>query len=128
MFNYSSQDRDSKHWWVTDIIYKKEDINIGYWPKELFDIMDNGVNVVGVGGAVVSSLSGISPPMGKGHLPTKNDMEAARVKDILFRGIGEFKEVKKSKLETILDSNKCYGVRWGKDNLFTFGGPGGNSC
>ncbi|VVB12963.1 unnamed protein product [Arabis nemorensis] len=68
--------------------------------------MGNGVNIAGVGGAVVSSPSGISPPM----------------------GTEKFKRVTKSMLETILDSDKCYGVKWGKQYLFTFGGPGGDSC
>ncbi|KAG2274120.1 hypothetical protein Bca52824_056675 [Brassica carinata] len=39
--------------------------------------------MVGVTGVVQASPSGISPPMGNGHLPTKNEDESARVKHLL---------------------------------------------
>ncbi|EOA22852.1 hypothetical protein CARUB_v10003582mg [Capsella rubella] len=131
----SSIQKDKIHgnWWITDIRYKKDDEPVGYWPKELFDLIPNGVNMVGVGGAVESSpSSGISPPMGNGHLPAKDDkddMVSARVQDILVLDSSKkFRGIDYSKLEIMLDSEKCYGLRRGKKHLFTFGGPGGNSC
>ncbi|XP_024012595.1 uncharacterized protein LOC18018077 [Eutrema salsugineum] len=124
--------KKSKNWWVLDVNYKKPDILLGYWPGELFDLIDNGVDIMGVGGAVESSPSGRSPPMGNGHLPTQDDMESARVYTILYLDQPTAKTMKivdKSyKLEKLLDSEKCYGLNRGKKMLFTFGGPGGNSC
>ncbi|KAG2274117.1 hypothetical protein Bca52824_056672 [Brassica carinata] len=103
-----------------------QDIKIGYWPKELFDIIGRSVDMVGVTGVVQASPSGISPPMGNGHLPTQKEDESARVKTSSFRNY---------KLEKLLDNNKCYGLKDGKKpifakeyNLFTYGGPGGDSC
>ncbi|CAL9228890.1 unnamed protein product [Arabidopsis halleri] len=126
------QDKKSGNWWVTDIRYKEDDIPIGYWPKELFDVIGNGVNTLGVGGVVKTSPSGNSPPMGKGHRPTeedKDDMVSARVLDILVMDSSlKFKLVDRSKLENLLDSDKCYGLIKGNKNLFTFGGEGGDSC
>ncbi|CAF1921087.1 unnamed protein product [Brassica oleracea] len=45
------------------------ELDVGYWPKELFDILDSGANMVGVGGVVHSSPSGASPTMGNGKFP-----------------------------------------------------------
>uniref|UniRef100_A0A0D3EG50 Neprosin PEP catalytic domain-containing protein n=1 Tax=Brassica oleracea var. oleracea TaxID=109376 RepID=A0A0D3EG50_BRAOL len=136
MFYYLIKDEVSGHWWTAHVRNFKKDIAIGYWPKELFDIIGHSVNMVGVTGAVQASPSGISPPMGNGHLPTKNEDESARVRHLVivnskFKG----KELDISNLDKLLDSNKCYGLRDGKkrfflveSNLFTYGGPGGKSC
>ncbi|ESQ41127.1 hypothetical protein EUTSA_v10015562mg [Eutrema salsugineum] len=130
------QDKETGNWWTTDVRYFKKDVGIGYWPKELFDLIDKSVDMVGVTGAVQSSPFGISPPMGNGHLPTKNEDESARVKSVkIIDSNFKIKGSDKYKLEKILDNDKCYGLRDGKtkyffkvSNLFTYGGPGGNSC
>lgn len=41
-------------------------VDIGYWLKELFNFMDNGGNIVGVGGVVYVFLFGLSFVMGYG--------------------------------------------------------------
>ncbi|EOA23041.1 hypothetical protein CARUB_v10003809mg, partial [Capsella rubella] len=112
------------------------DIHIGYWPRELFDLIDVHVDMVGVGGVVQASPSGKSPPMGNGHLPSGDENESARVK--LLEIVDSKFKVKgsdKYKLEKLLDNNKCYGLKdgkkrgWFKDPiLFTYRGPGGDSC
>ncbi|CAL9228891.1 unnamed protein product [Arabidopsis halleri] len=126
------QDKKSGNWWVSDIKNVGKDIHIGYWPKELFDVISDGVNIVGVGGVVKTSPSGNSPPMGNGHRPTeedKDDMASARVRDLLVIDSSyKFKRSKRSKLEYLLDNDKCYGLRKGKEHLFLFGGEGGDSC
>ncbi|KAF3546510.1 hypothetical protein DY000_02000209 [Brassica cretica] len=111
------QDTDTGHWWVTDIEEgDKPDIHIGYWPKELFDLMGDGGNILGIGGAVQSSSSGVSPPMGNGHLPTKKDMDSARVSEFLYRyENSDFKNYYQySKLDKLLDTEKCYGLKGGR--------------
>lgn len=92
--------------------------------------MSNSADLVGVGGAVQASPSGISPPMGNGHLPTVEDIGSARVEDVKIIDANDMvKGSNKYKLEKLLDSNKCYGLMDGKKSiLFKFGGPGGNSC
>lgn len=86
--------------------------------------------MVGVTGAVQASPSGISPPMGNGHLPTKNAMDSARVPDMLIMDSSrKFKEYYKFKWDKLLANDKCYGFR--KDYwiyMFTYGGPGGDYC
>ena len=135
--NYLSKDEETGNWWAADVKYNGHGMNIGYWPKELFDLISTNAGMVGVTGAVQASPSGKSPPMGNGYLPTKSEMGSARVRDANiidsnFKVIGS----KKYKLEKILDSDKCYGLRDGRKKsfdegtyvLFTYGGPGGDSC
>ncbi|XP_033138383.1 uncharacterized protein LOC103846698 isoform X3 [Brassica rapa] len=131
-----SQDYATGHWWTILVRATKKDIKIGYWPKELFDIIGRSVDMVGVTGVVQASPSGISPPMGNGHLPTQKEDESARVKNLLIVDTKyNFMPSRNYKLEKLLDNNKCYGLKDGKKpifakeyNLFTYGGPGGDSC
>ncbi|CAH2060488.1 unnamed protein product [Thlaspi arvense] len=124
------QDKQTGHWWTTDIIRDGPDVHIGYWPKELFDVIGNSASIVGVTGAVQTSPSGKNPPMGNGHLPTEDDTVSAHVEyleiiDSNYRVQGS----NKYKLEKLLDNNKCYGLKDGKKTiLFKFGGSGGDSC
>lgn len=93
------------------------------------------MDIIGVTGAVRASSSGISPPMGNGLLPTEDETASAHVKNLEILD-SEFKvqESNKYKLENVLDNNKCYGLKDGKKRiffkeiLFTYGGPGGDSC
>ncbi|WZZ22594.1 hypothetical protein YC2023_123981 [Brassica napus] len=78
------QEEVSGHWWTAHVRNFKKDIAIGYWPKELFDVIGHSVNMVGVTGAVQASPSGISPPMGNGHLPSKNEDASARVRHLVI--------------------------------------------
>ncbi|XP_010491014.1 PREDICTED: uncharacterized protein LOC104768681 [Camelina sativa] len=121
-----AQDKESGNWWITEA-----DERIGYWPKELFDLISNSVDMIGVGGIVQASPSGVSPPMGNGHLPTEDDNASARVRKLeILDSNFEIQESGKYKLEKLLDNDKCYGLKGGrkKPMLFTYGGPGGASC
>ncbi|AED90820.1 unnamed protein product [Arabidopsis thaliana] len=125
------QDKETGNWWTTDIRGNESEEYIGYWPKELFDLISKSANIVGVTGTVQASPSGQSPPMGNGHLPTDDEAGSARVGEVKF--IDNDFVVKGSdqyKLEKLIDdSNKCYGLKDGKKLiLFKYGGPGGNSC
>ena len=130
------KDKITGNWWTTDVKYSGPDTHIGYWPKELFDLIANSVDMVGVTGAVRASSSGISPPMGNGLLPTEDEKASAHVKNLEILD-SEFivQESNKYNLEKVLDNNKCYGLKDGKKGisfkesiLFTYGGPGGDSC
>ncbi|XP_010423529.1 PREDICTED: uncharacterized protein LOC104708635 [Camelina sativa] len=124
------QDKESGNWWIADVNYTEADKQIGYWPKELFDLISNSVDMIGVGGIVQASPSGVSPPMGNGHLPTEDDNASARVRKLeILDSNFEIQESGKYKLEKLLDNDKCYGLKGGKKPiLFTYGGPGGASC
>ncbi|CAL9229182.1 unnamed protein product, partial [Arabidopsis halleri] len=123
------QDKNSGNWWLSDVKFNAKDEQIGYWPKELFDLIRNSVDMIGVGGIVQASPSGVSPPMGNGHNPTKDNNAARVMKLEIVDSNFKIQESDKYKLEKLLDNDKCYGLKDGKKDIsFTYGGPGGKSC
>ncbi|KAF8093697.1 hypothetical protein N665_0380s0017 [Sinapis alba] len=129
------QDKHTGNWWITELIKGKPNVDIGYWPKELFDLLSDGAKMVGVGGTVQASPSGSSPPMGNGQLPSKNPKSSAIFTNVGFLNSHYVQSrFDSAPTDKILDSGKCYGLRYG-DYMYTdlqfnfnYGGPGGNSC
>ncbi|CAN7004268.1 unnamed protein product [Brassica oleracea var. botrytis] len=132
------QDKNTGNWWLTYLGPDKPNGDLGYWPKELFNLFDNGANMVGVGGVVKASPSGSSPPMGNGKFP-----DGGRRTSAIFANIdvlnSNYKQSKISSfpIEILVDSPQCYGLRVGTVKwyrrtrlgyFFNYGGPGGNSC
>uniref|UniRef100_M4DCY5 Neprosin PEP catalytic domain-containing protein n=1 Tax=Brassica campestris TaxID=3711 RepID=M4DCY5_BRACM len=130
----------SGNWWLSTLGYNSFKVDIGYWPKELFNLMDNGGNIVGAGGVVHASPFGTSPAMGHGQFPKQ---------PVPLDGSPTFSDVKvmNSKyeshrmdyfpIEKLLDSPQCYGIEIGINEpphhdhrgfFFDVGGPGGNTC
>ncbi|XP_010556034.1 PREDICTED: uncharacterized protein LOC104825408, partial [Tarenaya hassleriana] len=66
------QDHATGNWWITQIL-KDSKSDIGYWPKELFDVLGGGATSVGFSGVVRAPPNGPSPPMGNGNLPKDKD-------------------------------------------------------
>ncbi|XP_010495497.1 PREDICTED: uncharacterized protein LOC104772599 [Camelina sativa] len=133
------QDKATGNWWLTQLIKNASSVDIGYWPKELFDILNSGANTVGVGGIVRASHSGSSPPMGNGNFP----VGGGRTDSALFTNIEALdsnynsRKMNSFPMEILVDSPKCYGIRIGRVKpfhrtrlgfFFNYGGPGGNSC
>ncbi|AED97317.1 unnamed protein product [Arabidopsis thaliana] len=129
------QDEQTRNWWI---IQMSPYTYIGYWPKELFYLMDNGATMVGVGGVVQASPSGLSPPMGNGKFPAKGPLRSAMFSnvDVLYSKYEKGK-INAFPIVELLDSSRCYGLRIGKrvrfwtsplGYFFNYGGPGGISC
>ncbi|CAN8277262.1 unnamed protein product [Cochlearia groenlandica] len=127
------QDKERGNWWLTHLDVHRADV--GYWPKELFNLLDEGGNIVSAGGVVQASHSGSSPPMGNGKFPNG----ARKDSSTIFTNLGvlddKYLEQKLDSypIETVVDSTKCYGLLVGKvkENsgfYFKYGGPGGHSC
>ncbi|KAL0685061.1 hypothetical protein Bca4012_051909 [Brassica carinata] len=133
------QDKQTGNWWLSTLGYNLFKVDIGYWPKELFNLMDNGGNIVGAGGVVHASPFGSSPAMGHGQFPKQ---------PVPSDGSPTFSDVKvmNSKyeshrmdyfpIEKLLDSPQCYGIEIGINEpphhdhrgfFFDVGGPGGNT-
>ncbi|WZZ86900.1 hypothetical protein YC2023_115479 [Brassica napus] len=132
------QDINTGNWWITQLMQKSPDVDIGYWPKELFNLLENGANMVGVGGVVQASRSGSSPPMGNGNFPNGGRLDSGLFSNIdVLNSNYEQRKINSFPVENLLDSEKCYGLRIGtvkpfhRNHLgffFNYGGPGGNSC
>ncbi|KAG2301326.1 hypothetical protein Bca52824_029977 [Brassica carinata] len=131
------QDKNTGNWWLTEL--GNPNVDIGYWPKELFNLLDNGANMVGAGGVVRASRSGSSPEMGNGQFPNINHPRDSAIFtniEVLDSNYVQYK-MNYFPTEVVLDSPKCYELIIGKEftfqrNLlgfyFNYGGPGGNSC
>ncbi|VYS67898.1 unnamed protein product [Arabidopsis thaliana] len=132
------QDKGTGNWWLTQILQNAPNEDIGYWPKELFNLINNGATTVGVGGAVQASGSGSSPPMGNGNFPVGGRADSAIFTNIeVLDSNYNQRKMNSFPTEIMVDSPKCYGLRIGKVKLFhrtrlgfffNYGGPGGNSC
>ncbi|VVB10270.1 unnamed protein product [Arabis nemorensis] len=134
------QDKNTGNWWITQLIpnapYK---VDIGYWPKELFNLLNNGSNMAGVGGVVQASRSNSSPQMGNGKYPDKRYKNTA-----IFANIEVLDSNYKQRRwdyfpwEELLDCSKFYRISYGYEAYlyehtqfgfyFNYGGPGGNTC
>lgn len=109
---------------------------MGYWPKELFNVLGDGAEFVGYGGIITSDPRGPSPPMGNGRLPDKNDhfwstsLDHLSIIDSNYTTIG-FNNVM---VVPLVNSNKCYDIHYVgyvDDNVGTvmsYGSPGGYKC
>ncbi|KAF2572285.1 hypothetical protein F2Q70_00001888 [Brassica cretica] len=71
------QDKNTGNWWITRFLKGAPSVDISYWPKELFNLLENGANMAGVGGVVQASRSGSSPPMGNGNFPNGGHLDSA---------------------------------------------------
>ncbi|KAF8093696.1 hypothetical protein N665_0380s0016 [Sinapis alba] len=132
------QDKNTGNWWITQFLQHAPSVDIGYWPKELFNLLDNGANMAGVGGVVQASRSGSSPPMGNGNFPNGDRHKSAIFTNIeVLNSNYEQHNMNSFPIDYLVDSEKCYGLRVGKGGVFykyplgfffNYGGPGGNSC
>ncbi|KAG7610365.1 Neprosin [Arabidopsis suecica] len=134
LLHYSiHQDKQTGNWWITKLIPNAPNIDVGYWPKELFNLIGNGANMVGVGGAVQASHQGPSPPMGNGKFPIGDPKESAMFTNIeVLNSNYEKRRIDSFPMEKLLDSPKCYGINTDKIKLlgfaFNYGGAGGDFC
>ncbi|KAG2302394.1 hypothetical protein Bca52824_031045 [Brassica carinata] len=132
------KDKNTGNWWITRLMKDEPNEDIGYWPKELFNLLDNGANMTGVGGVVQASRSGSGPPMGNGNFPNGNHEDSATFTNIkVLNSNYEQSQMNSFPIDKLVDSDKCYGLKIGSllpfyrlrfGFFFNYGGPGGNSC
>lgn len=127
---YIPQERSSgKWWWIIN-----GNIVIGYWPKELFNHLGTSASVVRYGGTSKDSGEGVSPPMGTGSLPGRHKVGYfAKIKivgpDHALTDID--RTVMGKNVDTV---TSCYDLNYPGNKgiilmqVFSYGGPGGQSC
>ncbi|XP_010493800.1 PREDICTED: uncharacterized protein LOC104771021 [Camelina sativa] len=131
------EDKVTGNWWLTQLIKNAPSVDIGYWPKELFNILNKSANIVGVGGIVRASQNS-SPPMGNGNFPVGTRKNSAMFTNIeVLDSNYSSHKMDHFPTEIIVDSPQCYNIRIGKVQpfhrtrlgfFFNYGGPGGHSC
>lgn len=124
-----SQDFETNNWWVQ----YGEEINIGYWPAELFRVLTTTASVAEWGGEVYSTKVGETPhtstQMGNGEFPDWVDQNCGSFKRIRILDnslVLKFPEF----INTYTDEFRCYDVYYVSDYIedpeFFYGGPGKN--
>ncbi|XP_019431013.1 PREDICTED: uncharacterized protein LOC109338273 [Lupinus angustifolius] len=120
-----SQDPNSKNWWLI-----VNDIQVGYYPAELFSNMIIA-DKVGWGGKVSGIMKGLSPPMGSGYFPDGDLTHACFIRQISYNVNGSIQEPNQDLLDISVDNPNCYNLTYlgfldnDNRNTFQFGGPGG---
>ncbi|KAL4362764.1 hypothetical protein GQ457_04G037020 [Hibiscus cannabinus] len=122
------QDKVTGNWWLVagvDLI-----LPLGYWPKELFDYLSLGADVVKHGGSTITYLEGLDrPPMGSGRYP--DDWKVPGFTWIQYvNNSYQLVQAERGEMTAILDS-VCYDLQQyttagavPKENI-RYGGPGG---
>ncbi|OVA01249.1 protein of unknown function DUF239 [Macleaya cordata] len=120
-------DREKKQWWL---VYQGN-INVGYWPNELFPLFTAGAEYIYWGGHVKAGGDGISPQMGSGHLPDGYYDHACYFAEMQYKTeSGELLNPQEKKMDGNQQCEKFYGLKYygfqkDKGHSFLFGGPGG---
>ena len=119
------QNKDDGDWWL-HFGHDNHNLSaVGYWPKSIFNNLEDHANQIQWGGYTRSTLDSASPPMGNGHWPKQN---AASVRDVRYvdsSGQGHVIDPWPVGLRTYVSHKKCYDVGYFLDEMFYYGGPGG---
>ncbi|KAF3438675.1 hypothetical protein FNV43_RR21439 [Rhamnella rubrinervis] len=126
-----SQEPINGNWWLVE----RNNLSIGYWPKELFNHLGDGAEVVRYGGTSASK-TGLSPQMGTGSLPNRDYRTGVGYfiqnkimgSDFVMNDILLTEMVKNVDTSTACYDLGYYGfVASDVRETFSYGGPGG-SC
>ena len=107
-------------------------VQVGYWPKEIFSQLQMGATYLQYGGWVFTSPHGNSPPMGSGHLPNKDLRKSSYFRNVKFVDSKYQETPILDNIAHAYSDTRCYHtINWGylgprMGKVFTFGGPGGH--
>ncbi|XP_010449271.1 PREDICTED: uncharacterized protein LOC104731544 [Camelina sativa] len=124
------KDPKTGNWWLQ---LNEKDL-IGYWPNELFPMLEDSANLIEWGGEVVNKKENeqhTATQMGSGHFPSEGFGKAGHFKTVkiidMFNGIRD-----PVKVQTIVSRPTCYNLKTGYSKswgvFFYYGGPGRNSA
>ncbi|WJX72413.1 hypothetical protein P8452_56298 [Trifolium repens] len=125
------RDRSTGNWWL--IVDVKDEIHVGYWPKEIFTHLSSGASKVRFGGETFGASSTWSPPMGSGRLPRDGFQYSALI------GLLQHIDTNYDKIDVIPEYMKvyndakkeCYDLKFYEElgklyrRAILYGGPGG---
>ncbi|XP_039686464.1 uncharacterized protein [Medicago truncatula] len=129
----TEKDRSTGHWWL---LMDPKSIQVGYWPRELFNHLGMGASKIRFGGQTYAPPNTNSPPMGSGRLPKEKFensgfMGQLRIIDSQYNEA----DVKPENMKPYRDTNSnCYDVIYNgfegrlHRQAFLYGGPGGRNC
>lgn len=119
---------EKNNWWLTIT-----GTRLGYFPAELFSTLKNPAETVVWGGAAISSLDGVSPPMGSGIFPSFEPNISCDFTNMWYRSAsGKHNGPHEPFYDIIIDNPACYRLKYygylddKAKFALQFGGPGGN--
>ncbi|XP_039841912.1 uncharacterized protein LOC120702259 [Panicum virgatum] len=117
------KNRDDGDWWL----HFGQDVNnlhpVGFWPKSLFNKMENHANIITWGGHTRCDGVNPSPPMGNGQWPGKNSASIQNIQFVDTDGRGYAVPAWALKVDS--GNKKCYQASPFINSMFYYGGPGG---
>ncbi|WJX80723.1 hypothetical protein P8452_63682 [Trifolium repens] len=125
------RDRSTGNWWL--IVHEKDEVYVGYWPKEIFTHLSTRATKVRFGGETFGASSTWSPPMGSGRLPQDGFQYSALI------GLLQHIDTDYDQIDVIPEYMKvyndakkeCYDLKFYEElgklyrRAILYGGPGG---
>jgi len=96
---------------------------VGFWPKSLFNKMEDHANIITWGGHTRCDGVNPSPPMGNGQWPGKNSASIQNIQFVDTDGRGYAVPAWALKVDS--GNKKCYQASPFINSMFYYGGPGG---
>ncbi|KAI3872034.1 hypothetical protein MKX03_009894 [Papaver bracteatum] len=125
---------ENGEWWLT-IKVDESDIQIGYWPKELFPLFKPGAEYVYWGGSVRSDYDGITPDMASGLEPDDDLNRTGYYSSVGYTDMDDIVRTpsdNEGEVESMIDckghyDTGSYNAIWDdSDAVLRFGGPSGH--
>lgn len=121
------QDPDNGDWWL---MFGKDYQGVGYWPKSLFNTLNDHATKVHWGGLVWCPIDKRSPPMGSGHFADAGLRGACYSAGLeLVNGSNFYTRISEKNMHFYNTGSGCYStghlmnMEAGTQG-FLFGGPG----
>ncbi|XP_020255623.1 uncharacterized protein LOC109832646 isoform X2 [Asparagus officinalis] len=122
------KDPTTGDWWLA---FGKNKEAVGYWPKSLFNTLNDHATKVYWGGLVKSPINEPSAPMGSGHFAAEGLRRACYSADLyLVDGSNDYMRIPEDEVEFRHSDPGCYRTTGYLMNMnfgsqgFLFGGPG----
>ncbi|MCH83608.1 DUF239 domain protein [Trifolium medium] len=122
------RDQSTGNWWLA---IGDSETNIGYWPKEMFNHLNNGASKVRFGGETYASSDLLSPPMGSGRLPKEGYQYSALFGKLQYID-SEYSHIDVISMKPFSDTKPdCYDLKYYDElgkvyrRALMYGGPGG---
>ncbi|XP_026438676.1 uncharacterized protein LOC113337185 [Papaver somniferum] len=111
-------------WYLTIL----DNIQIGYWPSELFPAFAPGAGYIYWGGHVKAGKDGVSPAMGSGERISGQPACSGFMQDLNYLDTNN-QPLQPEETEYTVECHKQYNAKYYRDdNILHFGGYGGNNC
>ncbi|MQL97674.1 hypothetical protein Taro_030377 [Colocasia esculenta] len=120
-------DKTTGNWWL-----RLQDIEMGYWPKELIPSLEGGADVLTAGGEIYNSRSNekhTGTQMGSDHFSSEGFKRSSFLKNVQVLDSSYSYSVPEKPIATA-ESPNCYDIQVGKEKdgswgyFFFYGGPG----